>query len=543
MRRTHFIALFSLLMFFPLNAPARADGPSGTLQPGARIDFRFDYRGDGSQIRVALDSSDSQWLTLSVYTPDQAETLRRGGTVDPIGRGTPSRDHDLFWAGGFRAPGVYHVIVASRATAPIVYRLDITGDGVTGAAPVAAVAPTALPANRVVTDKGRNVLVVNLPQGAGTNTLHLTMPSVPTNCTHANQVRSLIASSLKLCPNETYPPLRVAGSNIGIFADEAHTAVVSSSGRQFAITVEGSNNWVEGVTIQARADPQDATAWLCLYDECDFPTQPLTTVRGGIHYGGGILLKGSGSTVHGVTVRGGVIGIATVDGRGNAIVDNTLNDLGWGSFNVNSNYSYYVGNVLNRNNRACTTPDGRKFLHGCETSGWVCLNCQQNIVATNHCELSANCFYLSGEREMDSNDNRLLANYCFGASDNCFELTFSQRNLLQDNVGTMDAKTTTPCKYPFWVGGSIVFFQNNQWQCSIDPDDAFNQARDSTIVATNIINLDVAGVPPSALLPPATNPPPIPKERTLTPQSTPTLQGAALPLGRAAAVAGAAKSN
>ncbi len=537
MRRICFIGFLSLLCLSSLSSLAQADGPSGTLQPGARVDYRFDYRGDGSQIRAALDSSDSQWLTLSIYTPSQVESLRRGGAVDPVGRGTPSRDHDLFWAGGFRVPGVYHVFVESRATVPILFRLDISGDGVSGAGPVVPVAATPPPPNRVVADKGQNTLVVNLPQGAGTNTLRLQMPNIPTNCTHANQVPPVLASSLKLCPNETYPPLRVAGSSIGIFADDAHTAVVTSSGRQFAITVEGANNWVEGVTIQARADTQDATAWLCLYDECLFPTQPPMALRGGIRYGGGILLKGSNSTVHGVTVRGGIIGIATVDGRGNAIVDNTLNELGWGSFNVNSNNSYFVGNVLNRNNRACTTPDGRKFLHGCETSGWVCLNCQQNIVATNRCELSANCFYMSGEREMASNDNKLLANYCSGASDNCFELTFSQRNVLRDNVGTMDSKTDTPCKYPFWVGGSIVFFQNNRWQCNIDPDDAFNQARDSTIVATNIINLDVAGVPPSALLPAATKPPPATK------QSTPATQGTALPLGWAAAVAGTAKPN
>jgi hypothetical protein len=541
MRRIHYISFLTFMIFFPLYSLAQADGPSGTLQPGARIDYRFDYRGDGTQIRIALDSSDSQWLSLSIYTPSQAETLRRGGTVDPVGRGTPSRDHNLFWAGAFRVPGVYHVFVASRGNAPIPYVLDISGDGVSGAAPIVPVVATPPPANRVVSDKGQNTLVVNLPPGAGTNALRLPMPRVPSNCTHANQIPSVIGSSVKLCPNETYAPLRVAGSNIGVFADDAHTAVVSSSGRQFAITMEGANNWVEGVTIQARAEPQDASAWLCLYDECVFPTYPLTTLRGGVRYGGGILLKGSGSTVHGVTVRGGVIGIATVEGRGNAIVDNTLNDLGWGSFNITSTNSYYIGNVLNRNNRACTTPDGRKFLHGCETSGWVCLDCQQNIIATNHCELSGNCFYLSGERGMDSNDNKLLANYCSGASDNCFELTFSQRNVLQDNVGTMDPKTSTPCKYPFWVGGSIVFFQNNQWQCNIDPDDAFNQSRDSTIVATNIINLDVAGVPPSALLPPAFKPQPTPKQNTPVAQSTATPQGNAGSLGWAAAFAGAAK--
>ncbi len=531
MRCSRLLLLLCLAVFVPTYYPVHAEGFSGSLPPGARGDYRFDYRGDGSQISVTLDSTDSQWLTLSVYTPDQMQSLKRGDAVNPVGRGTPSREHSLSWLGSFRLRGEYHVIVENRGSVAVQFHLEITGGAVSFATTVPPVVPT--PAITTLTDRGRTTLVVPLPSGAGTSALRLTMPSVPANCTHANQIPAVIASSIKLCPNETYPPLRVSGSNIGVLADSARTAVVTSNGRQFAITVEGSNNWIEGVTIQARAAPEDSLSWLCMYDECIFPTRPMpTTLHGGIRYGGGVLLKGTNSTVHGVTVRDGIIGIATVDGRGNAIVDNTLNELGWGVFNVNSRNSYFVGNTLNKNNRACTTPDGRKFLHGCETSGWVCLNCQQNVIATNRCALSANCFYMSGERGMASNDNKLLSNYCSGATDNCFELTFSQRNLLRDNVSTADTGTALPCKYPFWVGGSIVFFQANRWQCSIDPDDAFNQARDSTIVATNIINLDAPGVPPSALLPP---PSPTLAARRGT---TPTVQGFTVPWGWAAAAAG-----
>jgi hypothetical protein len=207
-------------------------------------------------------------------------------------------------------------------------------------------------------------------------------------------------------------------------------------------------------------------------------------------YGGGILLKGSSSVVHGVTVHGGTIGIATVNGRGNYIVDNQLSDLnGWGSFNVSSVNSYFVGNVLNRENHPCTTPDGFKFEHGCETAGWVCLACSSNVIARNHCESSANCFYMSGERGLASNYNKLIANYCAGATDNCFELTFSRGNLLQDNVTTADRNTGGACKYPFWIGGSTVYFKNNTWECAITAADALDHATASTKARTSAIFL------------------------------------------------------
>lgn len=497
MKRLASCTALALLWFFFVLYIAYADTPTSTLLPGVRADYRFDYRGDGSQIKVAIDGSDPTAVALSIYTPAQLEAVRRGEVVTPIGRGMPSRDHSLFWAGGFKVPGVYHAFVENRSAAPITYRIDISGDGVSGAAQVYAV--SAPMASGVVVEGGQKFLTMALPPVAG-DPLKLPMPNAPSACTHANQIPGVIGKSIKLCPNEIYPPLRIVGNNIGLFTDDSRTAIVTSVGRQFAVTVEGASNWVEGVTIQARADPKDLGAWLCLYDECLFPTRPLTTtLKGGIGYGGGVLLRGSNSTVHGVTVRGGTIGIATVDGKGNYILENQLSDLnGWGSFNMGSANSFFVGNILNRDNHGCTTPDGRKFLHGCETSGWVCLGCQANMIARNHCELSANCFYMSGERGLASNDNKLIANYCAGASDNCIELTFSQRNVFQENVSTVDPNTDTPCKYPFWIGGSIVYFKDNTWECSIAADDAFNQARDSTVVATNIINIDEFNPPPGA---------------------------------------------
>ncbi len=491
MRRIQ-VAFWAAIALAIIPVAAFADAPVSTIQANARVEYRLDYAGDGSPIKVELTETDPSALVVSVYTSDQIDAVRRGELLAPIGRGTVARADTLQWSGGFKIKGVYYVVVENRTAFAITYRMSITGDGVSGAA-------RALPAwigatSTITTQNGQRTLNVSLPPGSITTTLRLAMPPQPATCTAAKQITGVIDHSITLCPGQIYPPLNITGDNIALYADDARSAVVTSAGRQFAITVQGSNNWIEGVTIQASADARDAGAWLCLYDQCDFATRPVTTtLRGGIRYGGGILLQGSNSTIHGVTVRGGTIGIATVNGQANKIIENQLSDLnGWGSFNIGGAQSYFVGNVLSRDDHGCATPDGRTFQHGCETSGWVCLGCVANLIAYNQCELSSNCFYMSGDRGLASNDNNFFTNYCAGATNNCFEVTFSFGNTFRDNIATVQAKTDTVCNYPFWIGGSVAFFANNIWECRVTEDDAFNQSRDSTVVQTNIIRLDNA---------------------------------------------------
>ncbi len=520
-----FVFLLSLFATFSL---ARADSPPTTLIANGRAEYRFDYRGDKTPIEITLDAPGVDALELLVYTPAELEAAKRGDALVPIGRGTRGQGHDLIWSGVFNAPGVYQVAVENHTPAPILYHLDIRGESVSGIAQILADAPQNNSAFSM--ENGTRVLTVNLPPGAGQAQLRISVPNAPAACTHANEIAPTLSHSLKLCPSEIYPPLHLVGTNVALYSDDARSALVTSSGRQFAITIEGANNLVEGVMIQASADASDFGAWLCQYDECVFPTLPVkTTLRGGILYGGGILLRGSNSTIHNVTVHGGTIGIATLNGRANYLIDNQLNDLnGWGSYNWASSGSYFVGNTINRENHPCATPDGFKFEHGCETAGWTCVACTSNIVARNHCESSANCFYLSGERGLASNYNRLIANYCAGASDNCFELTFSRGNILQDNVATADPDTGGACNYPFWIGGSTVYFQNNAWQCAVSVDDALARAQNSTRVPTVALSLDSLNIAvpivvptpvvntitsaPTSPLPPASTPAPAPKQ-------------------------------
>ena len=188
-----------------------------------------------------------------------------------------------------------------------------------------------------------------------------------------------------------------------------------------------------------------------------------------------------------------------------------------------------MGNEWSRVNHGCTMPDGTKLLHGCETSGWVCLGCSGNVVARNQCTGSANCYYMSGERGLASNNNRLLSNYCAAATDNCFELTFSRDNVLQDNVSTVDPKSGQACRYPYWVGGSTVYFKNNRWECDIDANKAYDDARGSTTAVTSILGLDSFVEPPATPAPAALQNPTSLPTRAVVPSSSPAAPTRSLP--------------
>lgn len=472
------LVLFSSLISHPTPL-AFADEETLTLLPGQQHIYRFEYKGDRTEITVVVEGPEG--VELGVYEPEATE---------PVGRGA-RHGNGLMWVGKFRAPGVYRAIVTNPTSAPILYSLAVLGESVSGVGRVIEGAPQQN-AN-VSTQGGRITLGVDLPTG----TRRLQSPVVPAQCTPASALPQIINTSIKLCPNEIYPPMHFAGSGIGLFGDDARSAVINGGGRQFVVVMEGTGNWIDGAVIQSAPDERDAGAFLCQYDECVFPTQPEPTkIQGGLAYGGGVLLLGANNVIHDTTVRGGTIGVATVDGYNNVLVGNQLSDLnGWGNFNLRSRNSVFSGNTFNRDDHPCTTPDGRTFENGCETAGWVCLQCAQNLIADNHCEYSGNCYYLSGERGLASNNNRFVGNYCAASPNNCFEFTFSRGNVLQDNIATAHPQTGTACKYPFWIGGSTVYFGKNEWGCSIGPQIAIEQATASTDVPTVALALGNTELP------------------------------------------------
>jgi hypothetical protein len=473
-----------------------------TLLPGQQHIWRFEYKGDRTEITVVAEAPEG--VELGVYEPDATE---------PVGRGT-RRGNEMIWAGKFRAPGVYRAIVTNNTPGPILYSLVVLGESVSGVGRIVESPP---PSNaNVSTQGGRITLGVDLPTGAR----QLRSPVIPAQCTPANALPQIINTSIKLCPNEIYPPMHFVGNGIGLFGDDARSAVINDGGRQFVVVMEGTGNWIDGVVIQSAPDERDAGAFLCQYDECVFPTQPEPTkIQGGLAYGGGILLLGANNVVHDTTVRGGTIGVATVDGYNNVLVGNNLSDLnGWGNFNIRSRNSVFAGNTFNRDDHPCTTPDGRKFENGCETAGWVCLQCNQNLIANNHCESSGNCYYLSGERGLHSNNNRFVNNYCAASPNNCFEFTFSQGNTLENNIATAHPQTGAACKYPFWIGGSTVYFGKNEWGCSIGPEIAIEHAVASTNVPTVALALGNHALPFVT----AAQPTGLPRATTIAAASSPT---------------------
>jgi hypothetical protein len=213
MRRIKFAFLAAIALAI-IPVAAFADAPVTTLQANARVEYRLDYAGDGSPIKVVLTETDPSALVVSVYFPDQIDALRRGELPAPTGRGTVARADTLQWSAGPKIKGVYYVVVENRTAFVITYRMSITGDGVSGAA-------RAMPSwvgatSTITTQNGQRTLNVSLPPGSITTTLRLVMPPQPATCTAAKQITGPIDHSIKLCPGQIYPPLSIAGDNIAL---------------------------------------------------------------------------------------------------------------------------------------------------------------------------------------------------------------------------------------------------------------------------------------------------------------------------------------
>ncbi|HEX7587502.1 MAG TPA: hypothetical protein VF478_04235, partial [Anaerolineae bacterium] len=231
------VLLFAVLLLGSIPAVAWADEPITTIEGGARIEYRFDYLGDNSTIKVEVTQTDPDDLVVSVYTSDKIDAVRRNEPTPPTGRGAKVRGDTLQWSGGFPGRGTYYVVVENRASFPITYRVNITGSSVSGVA--RAMASWRGTTSTVTDQKGQQILSVSLPPTAVTTTLRLVMPPQPSTCTPAAQIGGVIDHSIKLCPGQVYPPLDIAGDNIALYADDARSAVVKSSGRRFAVSVEG----------------------------------------------------------------------------------------------------------------------------------------------------------------------------------------------------------------------------------------------------------------------------------------------------------------
>jgi hypothetical protein len=351
-------------------------------------------------------------------------------------------------------------------------------------------APTRVPALNAKPDSAKQAAVrripVSLPDYVGAPSFSIPLNAPPSACTPALQLPRMVDRTIALCPNQVYPPFRVNGTNITIYGDPGGSARIHAPGRGFGITVDGRNITITGVHIEADTAPADLKTWLCLYENCDFKTG---SVRGGIGYGGGILLDNTTNVaVLSSSVSRGTVGVAVVRGSNNKIANSNLSNLnGWGALLLFTNGNALVGNTLNHVTRDCVDPDGDYFQSGCESAGIAAIQADSNLIVSNHCEHSSNCIYASGDGGYGSNNNKIFNNYCAAAPNNCFEITFASGNRFDYNVATSDPNTGDKCIYPFWISGSTVGFgQHNTWNCKYSADKAFKDSQHATNASTDM---------------------------------------------------------
>ncbi len=518
----------------PGRDPKRALFVTGTDQivvSRSKVWYRYEYLGDRSPIMIAVDGFGVKDLDVLIYTPDQVDGNFNEPKTQAVGRGGGNRaqtGHDVFWTGAFPSGGTAYVAVVNNTNRAIIFRLSVTGVSViTTPFQIPSSADTASPEDnstapgiRVETSVGsRKAPIATLPsyeidtgevranrlkwlrdfytlfggtaaaQAAPTSNeptgvytilypgdlgippLALEVVLSPAQCTPPDAIGVVITQSIKLCPNTTYRPLNLSGSRIGIFQDDANTALVKSDGRSFAITAVGDHVLLQGLKVQATTDPQDRGKWVCAFSRCKFGD---VFVEGGPVYGGGISISGSNMVVKDVTVTGGTIGVALLEGADNFLINNKLlYQTGWASYNRYPQRTQFLGNQFNFANRDCRGPDGAYYSQGCETAGWICISCVDILLLNNECKRGGNCYYVSGDGGTPSYNVKFIGNTCYAAPNNCFEATFSKGIYFERNLAKKDPYTGENCNYPFWVGGSeVVFGKGNDWACLISANTA-----------------------------------------------------------------------
>ena len=344
--------------------------------------------------------------------------------------------------------------------------------------PTEIIPPTAVPIPL-------RTLSVDLPASLNRAALTFEIPNEPAECTPADVMPDVVDRTIKLCAGQNYRPFLLRGEGLGVFGDKS--SVIRSEGRGYAIIAEGARLFIQNVMIRGTTDARDANILLCLYPDCSHGNNEANK-QGGVMYGGGILVRSSDTTIMDTDIAGGVAGVAAERVSGLKLINNRLDDSsGWGSYNFAVESSFFIGNTFSRDNRACNTPSGY-LPTGCESAGWLCIACQQNIIAKNFCVNSGDCFYMNGEGNLASNNNRFHQNECRAAPHNCYEVTFAVGNEFVENIARDDPETGAACKYPFWVGGSQVVFARNSWRCNISPETSIEHAAASTHIPTKVEN-------------------------------------------------------
>lgn len=319
-------------------------------------------------------------------------------------------------------------------------------------------------------------ILIDVPAYANAPPVEIRLTGRPKNCTPADQMPQVISRTTLLCAGQTYAPFVIEGNNLTLYGDANRTALVKANAREFAITVNGSNIVIDGVHVEAATHDNDLNQWLCLYPRC-----PHTPEIGGAQgYGGGILLKNtSNATVINSQFNGGTTGVFVYRGYSNKISRNSFSDHnGWGVMLMQTRSDYIVGNKFARINRGCDGLDAVYHSNGCESSALAMTKVDNTLVYDNSCRRVSNCYYANGDGGYGSSNIKFYKNFCAGAKNNCFEVTFGLGHEFDYNTAVYDADFGDQCDYPFWIGGSTAYFgPHNEWNCLHDFDTAVNDSR------------------------------------------------------------------
>ncbi len=158
-------AMLGVLNVFADGPIAYLDNQSHTLAANASALYKFDYAVDPTSnsfpiTTITLPNGTNSGLGFQVWTPDKVNDMADNTPVgvgsaqsvscdtgEPAG-GSACSSPDLTWSGAFGTSGTYYVFVTNNGSAPVSFKLNIQGSGVSLGQQLASApsAPAAAPA-------------------------------------------------------------------------------------------------------------------------------------------------------------------------------------------------------------------------------------------------------------------------------------------------------------------------------------------------------------------------------------------------------------
>lgn len=383
------LALAGFLSCFPQGIhasggdPLTAISPDGDLRvlgPHSETWFRFEYRGNGSPIRIELTDSRDSDISFAIYTPGQIAEWLTGKRVQAIGqiaRAGGEPNHNLIWVGKFRNGGTYYVAVRNPMSIDISYRLLASGPSVSFPH-VTTLANSDSPSNppkpirQALPPPPQNTALVEDPIASSLSTLS---PDIARVLAARNGGKVILKHSIRLVPGAVYPNVsfQIAASRVQLLGDATHPpTIIPPAGAYGIIAFDVEAPVVRAVNIATTTQPRDQWKWYAeitngIVDDHKYGGVLFVNTRYGTIRN--VVIVAADGTTDGASHSAGIVGITLINNTGTLVARNKLNGNIFGLILAGGSANVLLDNIITDNIRQGLVPGTGDLCNGCDSAG------------------------------------------------------------------------------------------------------------------------------------------------------------------------------